>query len=164
MSKSANCFTMAWLVGTAWAGVAWTAPPQFRIVTQRSDDSVVVASSAEQSVLTVLSPRGIGSAVIHRPGAQWPAMHTLLLKLRLRGLEELRISNGDVEWIAAVSSSDSTVRLRVKRGLQETELTNPQDPYWADVTTDNGFSVKVPGILFERNPASLNLKWIDFFR
>ena len=155
---------LAWLLAAPSVDLTWADPPQFRIDMQRGDDSVVVTSTAERSVLTVHSPRGIGSAVIHRPGPNWPSKHNLLLKLQLKGLEELRISNGEVEWFAAVSSSDATVRLRLKRGQQETELTHPKDPYWADITTDNGFAFKVPQILIERNPTSLTLKWIDFFR
>ena len=77
---------------------------------------------------------------------------------------------------AAVSSQDSTVRLW-EYGKEDSPLESGS-PYWMairliskdgkptkGVPLDDGyFELQLPGALFEGNPKSITINWIDFYR
>lgn len=138
--------------------------PRYRISVQRAEDRVECQTVERRPVLVVTSPTGIGSAVIYRPASGWPKETNMILKMKLKGLEQLRVSVGDLNWMVAVSSSDHKPTIRLQRGKRETEVANSQDRYWTDVKTDSGFELELPNTFFTDNPESITIHWIDFFR
>ena len=65
-------------------------------------DRVQVTTDAGTAIIDLYSPTGIGSATVTLPRPQ-----PVLLHLHLNGLEELRFAYGEVEVLAAVSSTDA---------------------------------------------------------
>ena len=126
------------------------------------------------TVFVVRSPRGIGSATIHREA--WP--EKVRLRLHLRGLEELTIRSGSTTLKASVLSHSGHRRLaRVVNDGQEKDV-EEGSPYWTEIKTfalngelvqglpgDGGyFEMIVPQRLLETQPESLAIDWIDFYR
>ena len=150
--------------------------PRFKITTKRDDDRVQITVEQEKSVLSVHSPFGIGQAVIERTNENWPDV--LMLRLHLKGLESFEITNGKVTIHAAASSKDSEQQVRLWKDGQEDVPLDSESPYWMEVeiTGGNGkpaeagplkdgcFEIMLPKALFEGNPRSFTVSWIDFYR
>ncbi len=87
----------------------------------------------------------------------------------------------DYSWTdtieASVSSNDKVSRVRQWKDKAE-NLLAPQNPYWIEIQMigsdqktantiplQNGyFEMRLPKILFEGNPESITIEWIDFYR
>jgi hypothetical protein len=146
----------------------------FKITTKRDNDRVEVKAEKDKVVFSVHSPFGISNASIERTGEQWP--DAVVLRLHLKGLESFWVTNGKVKLKASVSSQDGKVRLW-KDG-KEDELLNDKSPFWTAIRIVGGdgkpakvvplkdgyFEMALPKALFEGNPKSLTLSWIDFYR
>jgi hypothetical protein len=92
-------------------------PARFKITTKRKDDSVEVRPGKGKVVFIVKSPFGISQAVIQREGKKWP--QAVVLRLRLKGLERFRASNGKVTVSAAVSMDKGKAKVRLWKGRKE---------------------------------------------
>ena len=148
--------------------------PQFKITTKRDNDKVEVKVENDKSVFSVHSPFGISQAVIERADENWSDI--VMLRLHLKGLENFKVSNGIITLEAAVSSQDSIVRLW-KDGKEDSPL-DSKSPYWMEIrmvgndgkpttsipVTDGYFEIQLPKALFEDNPKSITVNWIDFYR
>jgi len=146
----------------------------FKITTKRNDDKIVATVESDKAVISVRSPVGISQAVIERNSEQWP--DTVILRLHLKGLEGLKISNGKITLEAAVSSQDRTVRLW--ENDKEDSPLDSLSQYWTEirligkdgkptkgVPSDDGyFEMQLPGALLEGNPKSITINWIDCYR
>lgn len=152
------------------------APPfEPKIVTKEGDDAVAVKREGEKVVLAVTSRSGIGKATI-TPAAKWPKM--VVLRLQLRGLESLRISDGRTTLeVSASSHGDGGVRLSLRDGNDEKPV-DAKSPYWTDVRildgqnkpmkklppADGCFELELPAALMPGEGKPLELSWIDFYR
>ena len=148
--------------------------PPFRITTKRDDDKVEVKTEEGKAHFSVQSPFGISQATIERGGNKWPA--TVMLRLHLKGLEDLKVTNGKDTLEAAVSSQDGKVRLW-KDGKENSPL-DSKHPYWMEIRMigtdgkpvktiplkDGYFEMQLPKAFFKDNPKSVTLNWIDFYR
>lgn len=146
----------------------------FKITTKRGDDKIEVTARNDKAVISVHSPVGISQAVIERSDEQWP--DTVILRLHLKGLEGLKISNGKITHEAAVSSQDGTVRLW--ENDKENSPLDSLSQYWTEIrligkdgkptkgapSDDGYFEMQLPGALLEGNPKSITINWIDFYR
>ena len=100
----------------------------------------------------------------------------MILRLHLKGLEHFKVTNGKVTLEAAGSGHDGKVRLW-KDGKEDSPL-DAKSPYWTEIrmfgddgkpTTsiplkDGYFEIQLPKALFEDNPKSITINWIDFYR
>ena len=150
--------------------------PGLTATPKRHEDRVTIQSHQGKTVLSVRSPSGIGGATIERAGETW--LHPITMRLRLRGLEHFRATSGDLAIEAEVSSSDRTQRVRLLQKGKEVSAPKSGSPYWLailpvggdgkparSIPIDDGyFEVTLPKALFERNPKSITLEWIDFYR
>ena len=148
--------------------------PRLKITTKRENDRVEVKSEGDKVVLMLHSPFGISNVIIERTGETWP--DSLVLRLHLKGLENLSITNEKKKLEASVSSQDGKVRLWVDG--QEDLLLDATSPYWMEIRMvgsdgktaktiplkDGYFEMKCPKRFFEGNPKSINVNWIDFYR
>lgn len=146
----------------------------FKITTQRENDCVEVKAEKDQATFSIRSPLGISRAVIERAGDKWPA--TVTLRLHLRGLESLKVTNGKVTLEAAVSSQDGKVRL--SQDGKDDLSRDPKSPYCMTIRIvgndgkpatvlpikDGYFEMALPKAFFEGNPKSIAVNWIDFYR
>ena len=98
------------------------------------------------------------------------------LRLHLKGLEHIKVTNGKDTLEAAVSSQNGKVRLW--QDGKEASLLNSQHPYWMEIRmigkdgkpttsiplTDGYIEMRLPKALLEDNPKLITLDWIDFYR
>jgi hypothetical protein len=161
-------------VGLTICVTAYGDDPPFRITTKRDDDKVTVEVENGKAIFSVQSPFGIGKAIIERNGNNWP--NTVMLRLHLKGLEKFKFTNGKTTLEASVSSQDGEVRLW-KDGKEDSPL-DSKHRYWMEIRIvgkdgtpmkaiplKNGcFEMQLLKALFEDNPKSITLKWIDFYR
>ncbi len=173
--------------GCDWAAtgdVCYLVPEDFPTATQmrlraeatlkKTEDRLTEIVSSGGTVFAIRSPSGIGSATIHRES--WPDQVTL--RLYLRGLEQLVISNEAVTLKASVLSHSGNGRLlRVMDGNQE-KAVDEGNAYWTEIHAldvngkpvkglpDAGgyFEMLLPKTLFESKAKSLTITWIDFYR
>jgi hypothetical protein len=146
----------------------------FKITTKRDTDRVEVKAEKENVVFSVHSPFGISHAAIERTVDKWP--DAVVLHLHLKGLENFSVTNGKVKLEASVSSQDGKVRLW-KDGKEDTPL-DAQSPYWMVIRMvgsdgkptktiplkDGYFEMQLPKAVFEGNPKSITVNWIDFYK
>ncbi len=161
------------LVIAVTTAVANDTPP-FKVTAKRENDRIEVMTEKDKLVLTIHSPFGISNAVIERTGETWP--DAVVLRMNLKGLENLRVTSNKMKLEASVSSQDSKVRLWVDG--KEDSLLDAKSPYWMEIRMvgsddktvktiplKNGhFEMKLPNAIFEGNPKSITLNWIDFYR
>jgi len=100
----------------------------------------------------------------------------VVLLLHLKGLETFKVTNGNVTLEAALSSQDGKVRLW--KDDKEDPSLDAKSPYWMEIRMvgknarpvktiplkDGYFEMQLPQTLFEDNPKSITLDWIDFYR
>ena len=148
--------------------------PQFKITTKRDNDEVKVKVEKDTTVVSVHSPFGISQAVIERTDENWSDI--VMLRLHLKGLENFKVSNGIITLEEAVSSQDGKVRIW-KDGKEDSPL-DAKSPYWTEIRMfgddgkpmntiplkDGYFEIQLPKALFEDNPKSITVDWIDFYR
>ncbi|QDV56275.1 hypothetical protein [Rosistilla oblonga] len=167
-------FFLPVIVGLTSCVTAYGDDPPFRIKTKRDDDKVEVTVENDKGVISVRSPFGLSQAIIERSGNKWPDIVTL--RLHLKGLEKFKVTNGKDTLEAAVSSQYGKVRLW-KDGKEDRAL-DSKHLYWTEIRMvgkdgepvktiplkDGYFEMQLPKALFEHNPPSITLHWIDFYR
>ena len=164
---------MALGFATAAAAVDGPAPP-LTATSRKADDVFEVKGDLEKAFIDVRSPSGIGRAVIGRTTA-WPK--AVVLRFRLAGLEQIRVSNQKQTTWAAVSVREGKPEVRRWKGDKE-EAVGPGDPLWMgirlldadekpasyDASKKGIIEVTLPAALFEGDPRGITVDWIDFFR
>ncbi|WP_145096185.1 hypothetical protein [Rosistilla carotiformis] len=166
------------LAACSFCGPLVASEPTFTITPNRSRDFVVVESMGNEALFSVHSATGIGEAKIRRNGNQWPTR--VVLRFYLRGLENLRLSNGKTTLHAEVASHGEprhcTIAM-VDTDQKETQL-EPSSPFWMAIelprdnvpaTEPNAlkgayFQMRLPPGFFRDNPSAITMKWIDFYR
>ena len=152
------------------------APPPFKVTTKRADDRVDVKAEKGKATVSVQSPFGISHAVIERAGETWP--DAVVLRLHLKGLENFKVTNGKVKLEGSASLQDGKPLVRLWKDGKEDAPLDAKSPYWMEVRIvgDDGkpakeiplkggyFELPLPGVLFEGNPKSITVSWIDFYR
>ena len=162
------------IVGLTGCATGYGDDPLFRITTKRDDDKFEVKVEQGKAHFSVQSPVGISQAIIERSGDNWPT--TVMLRLHLKGLEKFKVTDGKITLEASVSSQDGKVRLW-KDGKEDSPL-DSKHPYWMQIRLigkdgepvetiplkEGYFEMQLPKALFEGNPKSITLNWIDFYR
>jgi len=151
-------------------------PDHFKITTKRDTDKLVATREDEKTVFTLQSETGIGTATIQRTSESWPKV--ILLRMKLKGLERFKATNGTRTLNASIASGDVQERIRLwENDLEETPL-DDTSPLWTDLQLldamgqpintiplkEGTIQLRLPTALFEENPESINLEWIDFYR
>ena len=150
--------------------------PPYKIATKRDNDKVDVKAEKDKVTFSVHSPFGISNAVIERAGEKWP--DAVVLKLHLKGLENFKVTNGKVKLEGSASLQDGKPLVRLwKDGKEDTPL-DTKSPYWIEVRILGGdgkqatelplkggyFEMPLPKAMFEGNPKTITVNWIDFYR
>ena len=148
--------------------------PTFKITSKRSDNRVEVKTENAKVVFDIRSPFGISNATIERTNEQWP--DKVVVQLRLKGLENVKVSTEKVKVEATISSQSGEVRLW-KDGKEESPLES-KSPYCMEIRImntdgkptkaiplkDGYLELQLPTKFFEGNPKSFKIEWIDFCR
>ena len=148
----------------------------------KDDISSDIHYENDMTIIDIHSKSGIGSMDIgYELGSQSP---DLVLRLHLRGLEDLWLQAGDTTVEANVSSSRPyTLRQSVDSGNGDYVEINSTDPRWLNITIvsnitseqvkipleDGYFQATIPQELFSGNlgleeSRLLSVSWIDFYR
>lgn len=150
--------------------------PPLKATTKKADDTVEVKAEKGVVTLTIRSPSGISQAVIERTGDKWPDW--IVLRLRLTGLESFQISGGRVKVHGSVSSTGRKPQTVLWADGKEDTPLDSKSPLWTEVkivgadgkptevvpVKDGYFEMALPKALFEGDPKSITVHWIDFFR
>jgi len=150
--------------------------PRFKVTTRKADDKMEVQGDGGNVIFSVKSPSGIGSATLERTEEKWP--EAVVVKLHLKGLESFVVSNGKTKINAAVSRQDGKLRVRLWKDEKENEPLDRKSPYWMEIRAvgtdgkpaneiplkDGHFEMTLPKTMLDKNPKSLSLEWIDFYR
>jgi hypothetical protein len=148
----------------------------------KDDISGDIHYESDMTIIDLRSKSGIGSVDIsYDPGSQSP---DLVLRLHLRGLENLRLQAGDTTVEASVSSSHphETRQSAASENGGSVEM-NSTDPLWLNIMIVNNdtseqvkipledgyFQVAIPQEVFPGEHDSeedrlLSVSWIDFYR
>ena len=150
--------------------------PPYKITTKRDNDKVAVKAEKDKVIFSVYSPFGISNAVIERTGEKWP--DAVVLRLHLKGLENFKVTNGKIKLEASASLQDGKPLVRLWKDGKEDSPLDAKSPYWIDVrilggdgeaakelpVKDGYFEMPLPKAIFEGNPKTLTVNWIDFYR
>ena len=146
----------------------------FKITTKRSDDRVDVKTKDDKTLFVIRSPFGISNAIIERTTEQWP--DNVVIQLRLKGLENVKLSTDQLKLEASVSSQNGEARLW-KDGKEDSPL-DSNSLYWMEFEIldsdgeptkaiplkDGCIEMQLSKKFFEGNPKSFKVDWIDFYR
>lgn len=148
--------------------------PVFSVTAKNRDDQVNVQYVDGVTVIDIQSPTGIGSANLKLESGGMP--ENFVLRLHLKGLEELRMISEPAVIVGSGSSSGSFSinDQRVNSSGSEYSIT-PVDPLWMkiEVVSDQAKKIPLEGGYFEitvpkefiRNAGnSFEIQWIDFYR
>ena len=102
----------------------------------------------------------------------------MVLRLHLKGLENFKVTNGKVKLEGSASLQDGKPVVRLWKDGKEDAPLDAKSPYWMEVRIVGGdgkqakeiplkggyFEMPLPKALFEGNPKSITVNWIDFYR
>jgi predicted amidohydrolase len=151
-----------------------------KITLRKPRDQVETVAREGGEIVTVTSASGIGGAVLERTGTAWP--EPLRVRLRLRGLESLKVSRGPETILARGShAGKSPTWVVVFQDSQKVEggrLLDKQSRFWMDIQAidDQGqpskaiplqrghFEFTLPRPLLDASSRTISIEWIDFHR
>ncbi len=156
--------------------VGFYEPSKFIIKTKKTDDKVTIQIEKNLVSFVVLSPSGISQAIIERNEEKWP--ESVLIKLKLKGLENFRATNEKEILQAAVFSTGNPHKIRVWKDNDEKVTLDSKNSSYIDIRIlnstghptdqipleDGTFAVRLPKVFFKNNPKSITISWIDFYR
>jgi hypothetical protein len=126
------------------------------------------------TLIDIDSPSGIGSVILELESGTLP--EGIILRLHLKGLEELRLTSAQTSIAASVSNSDpSEVHQRIAAASSDTPLL-PGQPLWMEIRIvseqavktlpleEGYFEITVPKEFIRKAGTSFEIEWIDFHR
>ena len=153
---------------------AQSGEPFFHVTLSNLDDQIDTVTQNGQTIIDIHSPTGIGSASFELESGSMPEQ--IVLRLHLRGLEELRLTSGQTSMAASVSNSNpAEVQQRILAASSDTPLL-PNDPLWMRIEIispqteikipleEGYFEVTVPQEFLRKAGKSFEIQWTDFFR
>ncbi len=157
-----------------------TAPQEhvtLNVVSKKQDVQIAIDASAEQAIIDIVSPSGIGSAEFEISSQALP--EKIVLRFHLRGLEEIQFDYGKTVVIGSVASAPGH-RIRQHQrdaGSIELEPILPNSPYWMniDLVAQEGMSntiplqsgyiqVEAPEDFIRSQVRRFRIQWVDLYR
>jgi len=148
--------------------------PVFVVTTKNRDDQVDIQYDNGVASIDIRSSTGIGSATLELESGTMPG--NMILRLHLKGLEELRLTSSQTSIEVSVSNSDpSDIHQRIIAASSDTPLL-PDHPLWMKVEIvspqaekkipleEGYFEVTVPKEFIQKAGNSFEIQWTDFFR
>lgn len=153
---------------------AQSGEPFFQVTVGNLDDQIKILTQDDQTVIDISSPSGIGSATLELESGTMP--EEMILRLHLRGLEQLRLTSPQTSLEASVSNSNpADVQQRILAASSDSPL-SPDHPLWMQVKIvseqaektipleEGYFEVSVPTEFLRKAGNSFEVQWTDFFR
>ena len=140
-----------------------------------SDAEVTTTVSGDTAIVDIRSPRGIGGATV---GLGKVAVKRVVLRLHLKGLENLRFQYGDTVVQGELPSHGlPEPRESVATTAASERPIGPNSPYWMKMTIvpegnaaaripleSGAIEVEAPAAFIESGATSFTVSWIDFYR
>ncbi|MFN8484556.1 MAG: hypothetical protein U0768_16080 [Anaerolineae bacterium] len=140
-----------------------------------SDAMVTTTIEGDTAIVDIRSERGIGGATVDL-GRQ--AVKRVVLRLHLKGLEELRFQYEDTVIKAALPSHSPPVpRESVATTAAAEAPIGPNSPYWMKVSlapqggaatqiplASGYIEVEAPAAFFQSGATAFTASWVDFYR
>jgi len=147
--------------------------PEFRVTLKNGDDKITILDENSQTVIDILSPTGIGSAAFELGSGTMP--DALLLRLHLKGLEEIQLISTNVAVSASVSTGEAVFPVSERIVSPGVELPiGSVHPLWMaiqivsenkNIPLEEGyFEVRVPREFIRSAGTSFEVRWVDFYR
>lgn len=149
--------------------------PVFLVKAEGEGADATITMEGRVAVLDIHSRSGIGLVTVDPQSGPLP--DKLVVRLHVKGLEELRLSYGRTVVIARVSSSDSrNIVQRVDSPGGDEGLITPDSPRWMALTMASDqavpripleqghFEMTLPNDVLGQGPRSFSIRWIDFYR
>ena len=162
---------------TSCAGLpvnAQSEEPVFVVTTKNTDDQVDIQYENGVAFIDVHSSTGIGSATFELESGNMPT--EMVLRLHLKGLEELRLTSTQTSISASVSNSDaSDIHERIIAASSDSPLL-PGHPLWMKIEVvssqaekkipleEGYFEITVSKEFLRKAGNSFEIEWIDFYR
>ena len=156
------------------AANAQAGEPGFTVTTKNEGDRVDLQYENGFTFIDVYSSSGLGSAEFKLTSGTMP--EEMVLRLHLKGLEELRLTSAQTSIAASVSNSDSSdIHQRIIAASSDSPLL-PSHPLWMkiEIVTEQAekkipleegyFEVTVPEEFIRKAGNSFEIEWIDFYR
>ncbi len=151
-------------------------PPPLKVTTKRADDRADVKVEKDKLIVSVQSPFGISHAVIERKGETWP--DAVVLRLHLKGLENFKVTSEKVKLEGSAALQDGKPQVRLWKDGKEDAPLDAKSPYWMEARIVGGdgkrvkelplkggyFELPLPRAIFDGNPKTITVNWIDFYR
>lgn len=139
-------------------------PGMITVRTRKPEDRFELATHAGGETLTIRSPSGIGGVDLERAGDRWP--DRLVVRLRLKGLESIKLSNGTARVSGSTSAQgEASPRFSLVRNDQDAQPIDKSSPYFVVIRAiDGGFEFDLPEAFFGSNPNRVTVEWVDFYR
>lgn len=143
----------------------------FEVTTKDPGDRVTVTMVGTRAEVDVFSKTGIGTANVERVSGGRPS--GLVLRLRLKGLEELRFTYGGTTVKLSVPTSQESPMLESIITAAGEQPIDPGSPYWMaverveagkDPAGKDYFLVTGPQDFLNASRWAFNISWIDFYR
>lgn len=144
------------------------AKPMIDVTLDHPDNSsATVTMTGQRALIDVTDPRGINGLNATLVEGEWP--QEVVVRLRLRGLESLEITYGDIRLATGRSSNDSPdppLMLTVIDEDGQAQAASPSaDIYYPAIEqTADGFEISLPPHFYRENPPAFSMQWIDFYR
>ena len=148
--------------------------PVFSIDAKNQNDQVNIQYVDGAAIVDIQSPTGIGSAKLELESGDMP--ESMLLRIHIHGLEEIRLIS-DQAVIVASGSSSGLFAINDQRVISlgsEYSIT-PIDPLWMkiEIISDQAkkipleagyFEINVPREFLRNAENFFEIQWIDFYR
>lgn len=136
------------------------------VMPDQAGNRLAVTTIDHTAVLDIFSERGIGRANVQWLGGDYPAH--ILLRLHLRGLEELRFTYATTTLTLSMPSTGASTpqqAVMTTSASGQAEPVTPASPYWMKTAVTNGWiEVELPPAFVQGRYTRFAVQWVDFFR
>ena len=154
---------------------AQPAEPVFHVTAKNKDDQITFQYENGATLININSPMGIGSASFELESGSMP--ENIILRLHLKGLEELRLLSNQSAISVSISSSgvfNANNQTLISSGGESSIM--PGHPLWMNVEIvsdqptkklpleDGYFEITFPKAFIQKAGNSFAVQWIDFYR
>lgn len=166
--------TMMMIGCLAFSILAIAQPSRITVSVEGEGNSITVRDDGATVILDVSSRGGIGQATIKTLSMTSP--EKLILRLRLKALEEFRLSYDRITVIANVSNDDGVITQSLRSSDGDERPITPDNPHWMEIRIvsdktspriplDEGhFEITLPKDAFGKSGRAFSIRWIDFHR
>ncbi len=148
--------------------------PRVTFTVEGEGNSVTVSDDGKTVILDVFSRKGIGQATIKDVSRMSP--EKVVVRMRLKAMEEFRLSYDEMAILAHVSSGDGDITQSLRSPDGNERRITPNSPYWmgirivSDKTSpriplDEGhFEITLPKDVIGKGRQAFSIRWVDYHR